>query len=1059
MGNRSSLLFFTRFTCCIDSQGMKEKIILIVYALLFPFFLNAQEIGIPFVANYTLDKLGKDIINQVRCIAQDDNGILYLGAYCLIEYDGVSLRTIKNSQNILAYDLKKGVDGKVYVGADDDFGFIEKDKDGYSYFKSLRYLLPDTTAKLGLVYSINLTNNTIFFSATHSLIQYSYKTNEAILISHKEEGEEEYLIGGFADKDTFYFRSTLKGPKKVSHEQAVKQINTITFGQSDNFLNVAKFDDSTFVVPTYANGLKLYNPKTSELPKNYVLNNSSFTDDNQLYRISNQGANNFIIGSLGKGSVLFNKQAQVLQQFNMEMGLSDNEHLFNFTDANGNIWLTYQKGFSKTEHGLDISYWDKSNGLNSIVLSMERFKGYLYVGTSTKAFFIDKDNTLKEVKNLPIGYISCLLGTKQKLLAGTVAGIYEIRGNSSIKIFDGAQAADIYQSRIDTNRYFSTNGNFLISFRWNSGKWLYEGIWKGIEDNIQQITEDKKGNLWLETYSNGIIKVVPDKNAITTPKKVQYYNDLNGISTQKLIGLNYFKGKIIIGTNEGLRYYNELADSFEQYCDLGEQFCNGENYIWHVDETPDNKIWLVHFYNNNTGFLQPNKNGGYDFIHKPFRRLPTMHVYSSLIEKTGVIWIGSDKGLFKYDIKEDKRDYNQSFKCLIRNVTCAKDSILPVHNDNEVDEGSVLNYAFNSIKFAFAAPFFDSEEKTFYSYKLEGLDTEWSEWSRQTEKDYSYLPEGKYKFMVKARNIYDVESPVASYKITVLPPFYRTWLAYLIYFLIGSFILTILFRLNSLRLTKEKKRLEKLVKQRTEEIEMQKEKLEIANATKDKFFKIISHDLRNPFNSLVGFSELLIEEIEQKDLEKSKEYAELLQKSSNELYGLTTNLLSWGRAQSNEITFNPEQLNIRTEINSNINILKSLADKKGIILHSKAERDIFIFADQNMLNSILRNLITNAIKFSGKDDKIILEVEELEKEVAIHVSDTGIGMGKATLEKLFKIGENNKSEGTAHEPGTGLGLILCKEFIEKHKGRIWVESEKGKGSRFSFTMPRVHISA
>jgi two-component system, sensor histidine kinase and response regulator len=185
----------------------------------------------------------------------------------------------------------------------------------------------------------------------------------------------------------------------------------------------------------------------------------------------------------------------------------------------------------------------------------------------------------------------------------------------------------------------------------------------------------------------------------------------------------------------------------------------------------------------------------------------------------------------------------------------------------------------------------------------------------------------------------------------------------------------------------------------------------------------------------------------------------MLQKSSNELYGLTTNLLKWSQAQTNEIAFNPEQLNIRALITENINILKNLADKKGILLCSTFETECFVLADSNMLDTFLRNLITNAIKFSRIDDKITVEVEDMENEITVHVADTGIGMGKSTQEKLFRLGEDIKSKDTAHEPGTGLGLILCKEFIDKHNGKIWVESEKGKGSRFSFSVPRVHIPA
>jgi signal transduction histidine kinase len=206
---------------------------------------------------------------------------------------------------------------------------------------------------------------------------------------------------------------------------------------------------------------------------------------------------------------------------------------------------------------------------------------------------------------------------------------------------------------------------------------------------------------------------------------------------------------------------------------------------------------------------------------------------------------------------------------------------------------------------------------------------------------------------------------------------------------------------------------------------------------------------------LVAFSDLIIEEIEQKDYEKSHQYAEYLQISANELLSLTTNLLNWSRAQTDGITFNQENLNLKVLIDNNINLLRNLSEKKGIILTSTLENDLFIFADNNMVLSILRNLITNAIKFSRKDDRITIMVEEADNEVIVHISDTGVGIDENKIDKLFKIGENVKSAGTAEEPGTGLGLILCKEFIDKHNGKLWVESEKGKGSRFSFTLPKI----
>jgi signal transduction histidine kinase len=164
--------------------------------------------------------------------------------------------------------------------------------------------------------------------------------------------------------------------------------------------------------------------------------------------------------------------------------------------------------------------------------------------------------------------------------------------------------------------------------------------------------------------------------------------------------------------------------------------------------------------------------------------------------------------------------------------------------------------------------------------------------------------------------------------------------------------------------------------------------------------------------------------------------------------------LTWSRSQTGSITFNPEKLEIKALVDKNINLLHNSADIKGIKLSSTITSDFFVYADKEMVLSILRNLMTNAIKFSGADDRITIEAEDSGERITIHVIDTGVGISDKVIGKLFKVDESVKSTGTAKETGTGLGLILCKEFVAHHNGEIRVESKEGVGSRFSFTLPR-----
>lgn len=225
------------------------------------------------------------------------------------------------------------------------------------------------------------------------------------------------------------------------------------------------------------------------------------------------------------------------------------------------------------------------------------------------------------------------------------------------------------------------------------------------------------------------------------------------------------------------------------------------------------------------------------------------------------------------------------------------------------------------------------------------------------------------------------------------------------------------------------------------------------NATKDKFFSIISHDLRSPYNAILGFSKLAHEKLKNKNYDKLEKYCELIHDSSLQSFKLLNNLLQWSRLQTGKIDFQPILLFVKSEVNDVLELLKASYIDKNINLKISISDDIKIFADQLMLQTIIRNLISNSIKFTHEGGQITISAKIVNKNTEITVSDTGIGIEKENIDKLFRIDTEFTSKGTNKETGTGLGLILCNEFIEIHKGKIWVESEVNKGSKFIFNLP------
>lgn len=261
---------------------------------------------------------------------------------------------------------------------------------------------------------------------------------------------------------------------------------------------------------------------------------------------------------------------------------------------------------------------------------------------------------------------------------------------------------------------------------------------------------------------------------------------------------------------------------------------------------------------------------------------------------------------------------------------------------------------------------------------------------------------------------------------------------------------------QKMELSRKNERLEKEISERRkiEDALRQNEcRLKELNATKDKFFSIVAHDLKNPFNTLIGFSHLLITHADNLDEEKVRSFYEMIHNSARQGFNLLENLLAWSRSQTGRLEWHPIVFDIRQSVNENIKLLGATADRKQIKLDNKISEPLMVYGDLNMLTTVLRNLISNALKFTLSGQRVEIFARE-EDQAVICVKDTGIGISEEDQAKLFRIDVNHSTKGTANEQGTGLGLILCKEFIQKNSGHIWVESELGKGSCFCFSLPK-----
>ena len=256
---------------------------------------------------------------------------------------------------------------------------------------------------------------------------------------------------------------------------------------------------------------------------------------------------------------------------------------------------------------------------------------------------------------------------------------------------------------------------------------------------------------------------------------------------------------------------------------------------------------------------------------------------------------------------------------------------------------------------------------------------------------------------------------------------------------------------KSTRKLEEKNRQLKEANERLRDSEYTQREL---NATKNKFFSIIAHDLKNPFQALFGISEVLYRNLDDMDREEIREYCKSIYESSNNLYNLLENLLQWSRTQLGNLKLNPQSLPLKETTDEIIDLLRINIEEKDIQVRNEIGDFITAYVDKNVFGTILRNLLSNAIKFTEEKGVVTISAETEPDRTVVALNDTGKGIPKEQLDHLFRVRSNQYTKGTSDEQGTGLGLILCKELVEKSRGQIWAESEVGKGSTFKFTLPK-----
>ena len=1030
----------------------------------------------------------------VTSILQDHKGLVWIGTFDgLNRYDGFGFMVYRNNSadsssltNNVVRTIIEDHNKNLLIGTQRGLCLYDRDKNrfiNYMIDKSsplrgidcvVSVIEEDSLGNLWLATNIGL----IYFDRVkNQIINYIHDPNNPGSLSY--DFTEAVLI----DRNNRLWITTRKGLNLFLPETGTFKHITRSENETDDLSDIS-FRDMTEDREGnlwFGSNVGLYCMKSNSDDKNTNLIHYSYDPKdkyslsiNQIKSLYVDNSDNLWIGTENGGLNLFDRDNNRFWHYfkdDYDPKSLNNESIQTiYQDRIGNLWIgTFTGGLNIAMGKRDaiISYQNLpgapfSLSHNTVTCFLEDHNDQIWVGTDGGGLNLFNGQTNRfrrfnmENSRLSSNAILCILE------------------DSNNQIWFGSWAGGLI-------RYNTNNKSFTSLTTKNSGI---------LDNNIYAMAEGYNNDLWLGSFEHGLIHYQIKENRFT-----DYTMENSGLINNMIIKIkNFSKGRLLIGTTNGVQIFTPDENRFITY--LSDP--NNSNSLSYPTTTDilvenDSCVWI----GTRNGLNRFNPNTGSFIRYYEQDGLPGNVIKGLILDKSGVLWVTTGNGVCRFknknqNIKNFTRDdglqgnefsersilqtrsgslfmggtkgFNivypekiaenknipdiliTDFKLFNKSVEPSFENSPLVRNITET-KTLTLSHKQSVLTFYFAVMDFTAPEKNQYAYKMEGFDKDWIFSGNKREATYTNLNPGEYVFHVKGSNNDNVWNEIGtSIEIRVLPPWWNTLWFKLIFATAIIFSLVSIVLLRFQRLKNQKLLLEKLVAIKTSE-------LNESNASKDKFFSIIAHDLKNPFSSIIGLSEMLIEEIKSSDNQAIKEYSGLINVSAVRTFRLLENLLEWANTQRGKTSFTPVSLNLNELFNEDFGIFLELAKGKNIQLKNSIRDNLTILADKNMLKTILRNLISNAIKFTHKNGKVEVNAIIENQYLKISIIDNGIGMTKEIIEKLFKIDANLSTRGTENEKGTGLGLILCKEFVERHGGKIWVESEDGKGSIFRFILP------
>ena len=798
----------------------------ILFALLFfQLFFNLgysqiKNIGIPFIRNFP--KREYKAGTQNWSIAQDQRGFMYFANNeGLVVFDGIVWHLYKMPNSSITRSVYIGENESIYIGAYNELGKMVFGSNGKLEFKSLKKYIPSEYQNFDDIWNITSFEGKIIFQSYSNAFVYdndtsftiikapvrfqnSYKVNEKLYFNDIEKGLFELVRGKLVP---------LNGCQTLNGEEIW---SILPYGSADELL-----------ISTLTKGVFIY--KEGKLDEWKVPVNE-YLKKNQIFSAILLQDHFYAFGTIQDGILITNARGEIIQQINRKKGLQNNTVLKVFADRSGDLWLGLDNGIDYVNINSPITFLKQSEGIGAGYTSIIH-QGKLYLGTNQGLFVKDWDESdqnspLKMIPNTSgqVWYLGVHDGV---LICGHNNGTFVIEGESARQISKIPGGWKYHILKRFPNYLICGTYSGMILFKKENGTWNFVDKVKGFNESFRVFEEDSEGNIWMSHGFKGIYKITFGSN-LESIKSFRYYTTNDGLPTNYNLNVFKIKEQVIFTTNVGTYQYNQQNERFEKSVYFNQLLSPILDFSY-LKEDKNGNVWYVAWYqsNNKAGVFRMEEGGSLKHITSPFILLNSKFIsgFESVYPfSDDHLFFGTEDGFAHYSPTARFR-FNPEFSAFITKAVATNiDSTFFYANNHRANDPLVhqqysFRYPKNAFKFYFSSPIYDTPESVEYSFKLAGLNNDWSAWSSSSSVEFALLPEGAYVFSIKARNSLGVESKIDELPFSVRPPWYRSIVA-----IIGYIILFVIFTLLGIQLfikrieiSKRKERLKHLKAYRQKE--------------------------------------------------------------------------------------------------------------------------------------------------------------------------------------------------------------------------------------------------